>query len=149
MPRGREPREYPPEVVDLVCGMYRDGLTVAEIRAVAPKGYRVQTILERYLPERRAAARREQRGPANHMWKGPDCGYQAAHLRVAASKGKARQHPCVDCGKPAHDWSYAHGCPTEISSQGRPPYCVHPDHYQARCRPCHRAYDRKEVDANV
>lgn len=35
---GRKPREYPAEIIDLVCGMYRDGMTVAEIRKAAPKG---------------------------------------------------------------------------------------------------------------
>lgn len=150
MPSGRKPREYPPDVVELICSMYRNGMTVAEIRAAAPRGYRVQTILERYLPERRPAAKRNQDGAANHMWKGSDAGYQAAHLRLAQLNGKARDHQCADCEKQAADWSYEGGCPDEQRSPvGSPPYCIHPDHYRPRCRPCHRAHDRIGGDANV
>ena len=36
---GGKPRVYPQEIVDLICGMYRDGMTVAEIRQQAPRGY--------------------------------------------------------------------------------------------------------------
>lgn len=142
---GAKPRQYPSEIVELICGMYERGMTVAEIRGAAPRGYRVQTILERYLPARRSAAKREQRGSANHMWKGDDCGYQAAHLRLAASCGAASSLSCADCGRPADDWSYEGGCSSEIRSNGAPPYCTHLDHYKPRCRPCHRAYDRRDA----
>jgi hypothetical protein len=142
MPRGRAPRAYPEEVVELVCGMYRDGMTVAEIRKAAPAGYRVQTILERHLPERRPAIKRDQRGEKNVMWKANDCGYQAAHLRIAAINGKASSHACADCDQQANDWSYVHNCADEVQRPGRPPYCTHADHYVPRCRPCHRAYDK-------
>lgn len=140
---GSKPREYPAEIVQLICGMYQDGKTVAEIRAVAPKGYRIQTILERYLPERRPAAKRNQAGTANHMWKGSAAGYQAAHLRL----GRAADHRCVDCDNPARHWSYQHDCPEEIRGRHRSPYCLHPEHYAPRCVPCHRAYDRIGGDA--
>ena len=138
---GRKPRTYPPEVVDLVCGLYLAGKTIAEIKPYAI-GYRAQTILERYLPGRRKAIKRNQNGPANHMWKDSP-GYQAAHLRVEADKGKASEHVCADCGSPAHDWSYVHGCPDELRESHRPAYCTHPNHYEPRCRTCHRAYDRR------
>lgn len=144
MPRGRTPRVYPQDVVDLVCGMYRDGMTVAEIRRAAPAGYRVQTILERHLSERRPAIKRDQSGEKNAMWKTADFGYQAAHLRVATSKGKASSHACIDCGARANDWSYVHDCPHELRQAGRPAYCAHVEHYEPRCRSCHRAYDRKD-----
>lgn len=140
---GRKPREYPAEIVNMVCGMYRDGMTVAEIRKVAPKGYRVQTILERHLPERRPAVKRDQRGAANDRWRGSDAGYAAVHLRL----GSAAEHMCVDCGESAAEWSYMHGCPDERRS--RSPYCHHPTHYAPRCRKCHRAYDRKEGDPHA
>ena len=140
---GRTPREYPAEIVNLVCGMYRDGMTVAEIRKAAPKGYRVQTILERYLPERRPAVKRDQRGAANDTWRGSDAGYKAVHLRL----GRAADHECVDCGAPAAEWSSIHGCPAE--RRERSPYCHHPNHYAPRCRKCHRAYDRKEGDRHA
>lgn len=135
----RKPRVYPPHIVELACSMYEDGMTVAEIRAVFPKGYRVQTILERHLPERRPQAKRDQRGVANHMWRGDDAGYQATHLRL----GAAAEHSCVDCGGNAQEWSYEGGCPDEKRGKSGSPYCTHADHYQPRCTKCHRAYDFK------
>ena len=142
---GRKPREYPPEIVDLVCGMYRDGMTVAEIRKIAPKGYRVQTILERYLSERRPMAKRSQSGPENHMWSQAP-GYQARHLRL----GKAEHHSCVDCDGKADEWSYVGDCPEQLYDGVHPsPYCLHDQHYIPRCRRCHRQYDSKEVHSSV
>lgn len=144
---GRKPRDYPNRIVEQVCARYLAGATIRELRPEFP-GYRVQTILERHLPERRKAAKRNQVGPANHMWRDRP-GYQAAHLRVEAVKGKAACHPCVDCDLSAADWSYVRNCRFEVSGPGHPPYCLHPDHYQPRCRVCHRAYDQKEVVPHV
>jgi len=142
---GRKAREYPQEVVELICSLYIAGKTVAEIRAIAPKGYRVQTVLERYLPERRVAAKRYQSGSDNHMWRGEDAGYQAAHLRLASRYGKARDYVCAEeCGETAAEWSYEGGCPEERRDQHGSPYCMHSEHYRPRCRQCHRQHDRKE-----
>lgn len=134
-----KPREYPREIVDLVCGMYEQGMTVAEVQLAAPKGYRVQTILERYLPARRPLGKRDQRGPANHMWKGSEASYGAIHLRLGSLAGKA----CVDCGEAARHWSYEGGCRDELGGESCPPYCEHSEHYWPRCVRCHHHYDFK------
>lgn len=144
MTSGRRPRDYPPEVVESVLNLYESGLTIREVQALTA-GYRVQTILERHLPERRKAIKRNQRGPANHSWKGDAPGYQAAHLRAESIKGKASSHLCADCGEAALDWSYTHGCPSEMRGGNGLPYCPHPDHYVPRCRSCHRQFDRQAV----
>ena len=150
MPRGSKPREYPQRIVDLICGMYLSGMTVAEIRASSPKGYRVQTILERYLPERRKAIKRDQTRELNHTWAGDSCGYKAAHLRLRVSKGPASLYSCVDCGGKAAHWSYVHGCDAELKEVESPKYCTHQEHYAPRCVPCHFAYDKRmEGDAHV
>jgi hypothetical protein len=129
---GSKPREYPQEIVDLIIGWYQEGLTVAEIRAVAPKGYRVQTILTRYLPERRSAAKRNQRGEANHMWKGDLAGYQALHLRVDAARGKPmRCDWCESEGEPRYEWANLTGDYTDIWD------------FVRLCIACHRKYDSK------
>lgn len=146
MPSGGAPREYPTEIVDLICGMYGSGMTVAEIRQAAPKGYRVQTILERYLPERRPAIKRDQRGAANSMWRGEAASYTAIHLRL----GNASLCRCVDCGRGAREWSYQHDCPDEkTDTRTGCRYCHHREHYVPRCRSCHRRYDLKGVVQNV
>lgn len=57
--------------------------------------------------------------------------YSARHRRVEAARGKASNHPCVDnCGKQAQDWTQIHG------TTG-----LEPEHYEPRCRSCHRQYD--------
>lgn len=133
-----KPREYPPEIVELARRLYIDeGMTVAEIRAVFPKGYRVQTIIERHIAERRPCAKRDQSGERNHMWRGDDPGYQARHLRL----GRAADHPCVDCGEQAREWSYEGRCDGERRTAGSPAYCTHDQHYRPRCTRCHRRYD--------
>ena len=115
-------------------------MTVAEIRRVAPNGYRVQTIIERYLPKRRPMAKRNQYGSANHMWS-EQPGYQARHLRL----GRAAERQCVDCQEAAEDWSYSGGCPQELHDGTHPsPYCLHDHHYNPRCRRCHRRYDHPQ-----
>lgn len=136
---GRRPRQYPQDIVDLICDMYLDGMTVHEIRQVAPRGYRVQTILERYLPERRKAAKRNQKGSANHMWKGDGAGYQAVHLRL----GKASTQVCVDCASRAEHWSYTGGASDEKLNRHGVPYSHDPSYYSPRCVPCHHKYDCK------
>lgn len=140
--QGRPKREYPAEIIELARSMYEDqGMTVAEIRAAFPSGYRVQTILERHIQSRRPAAKRNQRGPSNHMWRS-DPGYQAAHLRVVSMRGKAAAHACVDCGKAADDWSYRYGDPNELTGSNGCPYSPDPDYYEPRCKSCHRRYDK-------
>lgn len=130
MPRGKKPREYPPEIVELACSMYLSGMTVREIAAEFPKGYKVQTILERYLPERRSAAKRDQRGANNHMWRGDSAGYKALHLRVAAQRGKPQK--CMECevsGEGKYEWANLTGRYEDVND------------YARMCLPCHRSFD--------
>lgn len=137
----KKPRQYPPEIIELARSMYEDqGMTVAEICAAFPKGYRVQTIIERHVPQRRAAAKRDQSGERNHMWR-DDPGYQAAHLRVAAQRGKASEHACVDCRHRAAEWSYDHADDAEFIDQNGRRYSTDPSHYNPRCVSCHRRHD--------
>lgn len=127
---GRKPREYPPDVVAQVVEMYQSGMTVAEIRAVAPKGYRVQTILERHLPKRRSAAKRDQAGESNHMWAGDAAGYKALHLRVYAKRGAPQS--CTQCGTDAasrYEWANLTGNYQDVND------------YQRMCVACHRQFD--------
>lgn len=145
---GKKPREYPPEIVELICGMYRDGMTVKEIRAVAPKGYRIQTILERYLPKRRSTAIRDQRGKKNSSWKATPS-YTAVHLRLRVAYGPATDHLCVDCGaRSAEDWSYDNSDPEGLLDEHGRRYSRDLTKYKPRCKKCHAALDaawRKEV----
>ena len=65
---------------------------------------------------------------------------KTVHRHLVRDRGRAATHVCVDCGGPACDWSYDHQDPTELCDH-RGPYSTDLDHYQARCRTCHRALD--------
>ena len=125
----RGPRQYPAEVVELVCRLYESGMTDREVIAAAPKGYRVQTILERHLPRRRSTAKRDQRLDANHAWKGDAAGYQALHLRVAEYRGKPSL--CDRCGatEGRFEWANLTGNYADIND------------YERMCVSCHRRFD--------
>jgi len=74
--------------------------------------------------------------------------YAAIHARVRNSKGIARAHKCVDCGGLAHEWSYDGKDPDEtvgLTCNGGyvVTYSQHVEHYEPRCRRCHRQHDRK------
>ena len=87
--------------------------------------------------------RTERTGERNHMWS-DEPGYQAAHLRIKAQRGAAKDYACVDCGGPAEHWSYVGGCDAEmVGSNGHYdlPYCPHPEHYSPRCVSDHKRFD--------
>jgi len=129
---GAKQREYPQEIIDQITTWYKEGLTVAEIKAIAPAGYRVQTILMRYLPERRSAIKRNQKGAANHMWKGDNAGYQALHLRVDAERGRPmRCEWCADETNNRYEWANLTGDYTNVWD------------FVRLCVSCHRTYDSK------
>ena len=70
--------------------------------------------------------------------------YRAVHMRLLAIKGKATAYDCVGCGGSAKHWAYSNDCKDELKGQNgksQTAYCVHPEHYQPMCVPCHKAYD--------
>ena len=135
---GATPKVYPPEIIALAVGLYEAGCTIKEVQDALPKGHKAQRIIARYVPTRRSTAKRNQRGPANHMWK-QSPSYGAVHLRL----GSVSDHECLDCGKTAQHWSYRGECGTELTDKSGRAYCVHPHHYAPRCVKCHHEYDYK------
>lgn len=142
------PRTYPPEIVTLVRHLYLEGgLTVAEVQRRLPAGFKAQRIIERHIPTRRPAAKRNQAGDANASWKGAEASYSAVHLRLTSWRGKAANHPCHDCGKRASDWSYQGGCPDERSDpKSGCTFTTDLTKYVPRCHSCHTAHDRIRDD---
>jgi len=126
---GRKPRAYPQDVVKLATSLYLDGLTVREVQVRLPRGYKAQRILERHIPERRKPAKRDQRGPANHMWKGDEAGYQALHLRVQAERGTPSECSRCDATEGRFEWANLTGNYEDIND------------YARMCVPCHRRFD--------
>lgn len=69
--------------------------------------------------------------------------YYAVHSQVRRILGPAREYDCVDCDRPAMDWTRTDGTDGLDTNDYRP-----------RCRKCHRAYDLshgggKVADRNV
>lgn len=85
--------------------------------------------------------RRELPGPSKRAV----IGYRAALNRVEAANGKASEHPCHFCGRPARWWVYDRSDPEALTesrtSRGRPyvfTYSIDPTRYLPMCGPCRR-----------
>lgn len=88
-----------------------------------------------------------QKGNRNSMYAGGVTGcferfgkssrqyHQALHRWVVTIKGKANAYDCIDCGRQAHDWC----------NVNNHEYAQILEHYQPRCRKCHRAFDNPIV----
>lgn len=60
------------------------------------------------------------------------------HDRLRAEKGRAADHSCVDCGKPAKEWSWDGGSGENFGSSA---VGDNFDEYSPRCQSCHRKLD--------
>lgn len=82
-------------------------------------------------------------GSRHPQWRGGEIGYQRAHSRLGRVSGRT----CVDCGRPALDWSLRQGTPQErlranLTGRWRGlPFSTDPSDYEPRCKQCHAAHD--------
>lgn len=130
-------RVYPPGIVQLVRDLYGSGMTVAEIQACIPSGFKAQNIIERCEIPTRAAVPRDQTGTANPMWRGGEAGYSALHLRVEAARGKPSRCACCDTTDPSlhYEWANLSGRYEDVTD------------YARLCPPCHHRLDaRRRAD---
>lgn len=157
MPKGvytrkpREPKRYPPEMVEEVRRLYESGMTQDEVATTIGSTQRVvwRLMMIHCIP-RRPAIKRDQLGEKNVMWKGAIAKYAALHLRVQALRGKP--HKCEVCGQDSvnkrYEWANLTGRYDD------------PSDYKRMCRSCHRKNDlaylnlgayaqRKEVMTNA
>lgn len=78
-------------------------------------------------------------------------GYEAAHSRIKRLHGPASHHACITCGDDAYHWSYDHMDSDELTFEYEPgkliAYSAKPEHYHARCVPCHKRYDLDRIDS--
>lgn len=71
----------------------------------------------------------------NHeQWKA----HRKFHDSLRKERGPASNHLCVDCGKPAHEWSWDNG---SLEDYGTKAFGESFDEYSPRCRSCHRKKD--------
>lgn len=75
--------------------------------------------------------------------------YRAAHKIVSRERGAAKKRSCVDCGKPARQWSYDHTDPGELVSPDGREYSLDASYYQPRCYLCHKKFDGQHRRAGV
>lgn len=104
----------------------------------------------------RFAARRAGGRDPDMPWSEAPVGYDAAHSRVVAIYGSAKNHACNLCDGPAAEWAYDHDDPDEYSgpmldarrgSSRVMRWSGKPQHYMPLCHPCHVKYDRKKESA--
>lgn len=134
MPRGSKPKIYDAALVERVAELYSSGMTQSEVGAEVGLTQRViWRLMVRHSLPTRTAAKRDQRGSKNHMWKGNDASYAAFHYRQKNMFGKARH--CEICGKDDdgghYDWANLTGQYSD------------PSDYKQMCRSCHWKYDLK------
>ena len=111
-----------------------DGLSQAECGVrfeVSQKA--VWSAMKRHGIKARVAAKRDQMGENNHMWKGDDASKYAFHRRLYSRYGKPSE--CAECGTkdPSRSYDYA-------NLTGR---YEDMEDYKPMCRSCHWKYDMK------
>lgn len=70
--------------------------------------------------------------------------YGAIHKRLARTRGSAHAHRCVDCDRPAQEWSYDGTDVHDLEALVRGAtvrYSLELEHYDPRCVSCHRKHD--------
>lgn len=84
--------------------------------------------------------RGKTRACGNHL-RSESVTYGGIHQRVKRDHGVPSLHQCVDCGKQAADWSYDHRDPAPLFSEEGLIYSASVEHYQPRCKSCHKRFD--------
>jgi hypothetical protein len=135
---GREPIEYPPELIERIRILYRDGRSMREVAEAAGTTVRIlQRLMPRYGIGRRGLGKREQRRERNDSWLGDEAGYSAMHLRVITARGRPSRCACCDTTDLAirYEWANLSGHYEDIND------------YARLCPRCHRRLDaRRRAD---
>lgn len=120
--------------------LYLDGKTQEEVALslqTTPKV--IWRLMQRHSIPRRVAAKRDQRGSKNHMWKGDDASYKAFHQRMTKLRGQPQFcEVCLVTGPGrSYDWANLTGRFSD------------PKDYQRMCRSCHWKHDLKHKNLGV
>jgi hypothetical protein len=114
--------------------LYENGMSQTEVALELGVTQKlVHSAMKRLGIPARVAAKRNQSGEANHMWKGEDASYKAFHNRLTAAKGQPQR--CEECGtddsSKQYDWANLTGNYADMSD------------YRRMCRSCHWRYDER------
>lgn len=101
-----------------------------------------------YTANRRSKAKLHQIGKPNHIReRKARPGYKNVHARLRGDRGPALNYTCVDCGRPALDWSYQYGAPDERRDEKTGfLFSADQSYYVPRCRSCNLSYDKRHRD---
>jgi hypothetical protein len=131
VPSGAKPKVYDAALVERVRALYASGMTQEEVGlAVGVSQKVIWKLMMRHGIEARVAAKRDQCGERNHMWRGRGAKYPALHLRVQAARGKPSL--CEHCGATSgtqFEWASISHRYDDISD------------YLRLCRSCHSKFD--------
>ena len=130
---GSKPKIYPAELVARVTYLYRAGMTQEEVGKELGLSQKViWKLMVRHGISARAAAKRDQWGPMNHLWKGSQAKYAALHLRVQSIRGTPCK--CEDCGIEGESSLFQWASLTKTYDDV--------NDYKRLCRSCHSKMDR-------
>jgi ferredoxin len=109
--------------------LYNQGMSQEEIGVhFNISQVRVSKIMKRNNIKARIAAKRDQYGEKNHMWKGEEVSYKTAHDRVRNYRGAPDK--CIKCGTTENlEWASINKNYTDIYD------------YMSMCVRCHRQHD--------
>jgi hypothetical protein len=130
-----------------VGGQNRDTAWKAKVSAALTGRSLSEEHRRKTAAANRDPALRRQKSDARKARRKPAESHQQIHKRLVRDGGPARNHPCVDCGNPAKDWS--HDCLTwentaqEILNRHgkRLVFSTDQSAYHPRCKPCHNRLD--------
>ncbi|GAA0531301.1 hypothetical protein GCM10009097_55910 [Pigmentiphaga daeguensis] len=129
---GKQSKRVPLLNEGLVRHLYGSGMTIAELAVeIGCTDRALRLFMIRCGIERRVAAKRDQRGPNNCLWKADRVTYKAAHNRVYATRGRPQK--CEHCGSQSTDRKYEWA---NVSGKYHDP-----SDYIRLCRSCHCKYD--------
>ena len=131
--------KYTKQKIDIgkAIELYETGLTQEEVAKELNTTQKV--IWQRFKDANyrcRIAAKRDQWGIKNHMWKGKNATYAAKHYRLYKILGMPRK--CQICGtvdkKKKYEWANLSG---DFDN---------PKDYKRMCKSCHAKYDKKVLN---
>lgn len=96
----------------------------------------IYSVMRRNGIATRKAAKRNQWGENNHMWKGDKASYKAFHLRLTKRFGQPKR--CEVCGttdpSKSYDWANVNGRYEDETD------------YVRMCRSCHHTFDKRALN---
>lgn len=120
--------------------MYEGGMTQTEIASALSTSQKVIfNLFRRKGYKCRVAAKRNQYGENNHMWKGANAVYSSMHERVYRMFGNPCK--CEICGtvdsKKRYEWANVSGDYNDVNG------------YIRMCVSCHRKFDKSENGVKI